>query len=242
MDLTEELAARVFRVEVDEGPEPGTRDPTEDEYGAMADALLADHPGGDLWLFAYGSLIWAPDHETLEERRAVAPGWHRSFCFRLTRWRGTRAAPALMLALDRGGSCSGFAHRLPAVDSAGNDHRGQLVRLLKREIDAIPATNVARWIGIRTAAGRARALAFVADPKGPAYAGRLSPEAVAATTARAVGHWGTAADYVQKTIARLEAHGIRDVNLWRLQSLVAAEIRRIHPDPAPGANALVEGD
>lgn len=228
MDLTEELVARAHRQEPDEGPEPGTRDPTEAEYAAMAEALLAGH-AGDLWVFAYGSLIWSPEFEAVEEARAVAAGWHRAFCFRLTRWRGTRALPALMLALDRGGSCAGVAYRLPA-----EDHHGQVVRLLKREIDAIPPTNVARWLTVRTDAGPRRALAFVAAPEGPTYAGRLPLEEVARVSARAAGHWGTAADYAFRTISRLEACGIRDRNLWRLQRMIAAEIRGLHPDvPVP---------
>jgi cation transport protein ChaC len=222
--LTSELVSIVERIEPDPGPEPGRHDPTDEEFAAMADEVLAGAPAGELWLFAYGSLIWNPDHDFVEQTRAVALGWHRSFCLTLTRWRGTREVPALMMALDRGGSCTGVAYRLPS----GNRH-SQIETLLRRETDGLPATNVARWITVETSSGPIRALAFVASRSGPAYAGRQPHEAVAQITARAAGHWGSAATYLQRTVAKLDEHGIRDRNLWLLQKLVAEEIRRLTP-------------
>jgi cation transport protein ChaC len=222
MALTAELVALVDRVEPDPGPEPGTTDPTDEQFDALVNALLSEYRPDELWVFAYGSLIWNPEFDFIEHRRAAAAGWHRSFCLKLPRWRGTHELPALMLALDRGGSCRGIAYHLPS-----GDHFGQLRRLVQREIDANPPTNVPRWISIKTDAGPLRALTFVADPDGRAYSGRLSLEEVARTTARAAGHWGSAAQYLLRTIVKLEEHGIRDRNLWRLQSLVADEIKAL---------------
>ncbi|HEY0920136.1 gamma-glutamylcyclotransferase [Devosia sp.] len=223
MALTEELVALVERTEPDPGPLPGIPDPTEDELRGLAARLLDAHRPAPLWLFAYGSLIWKPEVEHVEHVPATAPGWHRRFCMRLTRWRGTREVPGLMMALDRGGSCAGVVYRLPDAD-----HHGQVTRLLLRETDGNPATNVPRWIQVATPRGPIRALAFVASPRGPAYAGRLPLPAVAATVARAAGHWGSCAQYLYNTVCKLEEHGIRDRNLWMLQALVAEEIRRLH--------------
>ena len=219
LSLTAELVARVERMEPDPGPDPGTSDHSEAEYDAVVEALLSEYTPGELWIFAYGSLIWNPEFESLESRGATAGGWHRSFCLKLTRWRGTRELPALMLALDRGGSCKGVAYRLPA-----KDHFGQIGLLVRRELDANPPTNVPRWISVKTRGGTLRALTFVADPDGRAYAGRLSLERVAHVLARAAGHWGSTAQYLFRTVTMLEQHGIRDRNLWRIQSLVAQEI------------------
>lgn len=220
MQLTAELVALVERTEPDPGPEPGTSDHTEAEFVQMADAVLMQHAPEHLWVFAYGSLIWNPEFEIVEQRRARARGWHCSFCLKLTRWRGTREVPALMLALDRGGTCVGIAYRLPH-----GDHHRQIVRLLEREIDANPPTNVPRWIEISTPEGRLKALAFVALPKGSAYAGRLPLPEVAAVLSRAAGHWGSAAQYAFNTIVKLEENGIRDRNLWQIQKLMAVEIK-----------------
>src|SRR3954468_19549479 len=157
MALTADLVVRVERIEPDPGPEPGTTEHTDAEFDELVARLLAEYRPEMLWVFAYGSLIWNPEFVPVEQRPATAPGWHRSFCLKLTRWRGTRELPALMLALDRGGSCVGIAYRLPP-----GDKQGQIVRLLEREIDANPPTNVPRWIDVSTDEGRFKALAFIA--------------------------------------------------------------------------------
>ncbi|MDY0871630.1 gamma-glutamylcyclotransferase [Dongia rigui] len=226
MDLTAALVALVERTEPDPGPEPGATEHTDADFAQMADDLLAQFNADDLWVFAYGSLIWNPEFEVVEQRRAVARGWHRAFCLTLTRWRGTRELPALMLALDRGGTCVGIAYRLPAGDT-----HGQVVQLLRREIDANPPTNVPRWISVATSDGPIRALTFVALPTGNAYAGRRPLPEVANVLSRAAGHWGSAAQYVFNTVSKLEEHGIRDRNLWQIQKLMAAEIRANHAMP-----------
>ena len=222
MELTAELVALVERTETDQGPTPGLPEPTEADLAAAATQLLATRPPGPLWLFAYGSLIWKPELEHLETRHAVAHGWHRRFCLRLTRWRGTREVPGLMMALDRGGSCAGLAYRLPDADP-----HGQLVRLLARETDSTRPSNVPRWMQLATPEGPLHALAFVASPRGALYAGRLPHDLVARTLARAAGHWGSGAQYLYNTVERLEANGIRDRNLWALQARVAEEIRAL---------------
>ena len=220
--LTPELVALVDRIEPDPGPEPGRHDPSDAEFADMAQTVLAGAPDGDLWLFAYGSLIWKPELEVAEQRPAVANGWHRSFCLTLTRWRGTREVPALMMALDRGGSCTGVAYRLPAGDRAQ-----QIETLLRRETDGLPATNVPRWINIRSGSDTVRALAFVVARDGSAYAGPQTHADVARVIARAAGHWGSAAQYLERTVSKLDEHGIRDRNLWIIQRLVADEIRAL---------------
>ena len=128
-----------------------------------------------------------------------------------------------MMALDRGGACGGVAYR-----PQNEDHVGQLVRLLARETDGTPPTNVPRWITVQTARGPLTALAFVASPEGANYAGQLPLPVVAAVLARAAGHWGSGAAYLHNTVRHLLDHGIRDRNLWTLQELVADEIRRRH--------------
>lgn len=223
MNLTSELVALVERTEPDPGPDPGTVEITDAYLEEMASSVLAEHDPEDLWVFAYGSLIWNPEFEVAEQRQATARGWHRSFCLKLTRWRGTREVPALMLALDRGGTCVGMAYRLPP---GGN--RRQLLRLLDREVDANPATNVPRWLTVNAGGEQLKALAFVASRKGRAYAGRRPLDEVAAVLSRAAGHWGSSAQYAYRTIFMLEELGIRDCNLWRIQKLMADKIRSMH--------------
>jgi len=222
MALTEELVALVERTEPDPGPPDGMIMPSTEELHRQAEIILADRPMGPLWLFAYGSLIWKPETQYIASRSARIPGWHRRFCMRLTRWRGTRERPGLMMALDRGGSSRGIAYRLPEADAVE-----QVARLLQRETDANPPTNVARWVSLDTEHGPVAALAFVASPAGANYVGRMPIAHVARTLSTAAGHWGSGAQYLYNTVRHLEAHGIRDRNLWLLQELVAAEIRSV---------------
>lgn len=69
-NLTAELVARVerFEPEPDPGPEPGTTEHTEAEFDAMVEALLFEYKPQELWVFAYGSLIWNPQFDFLESR------------------------------------------------------------------------------------------------------------------------------------------------------------------------------
>ena len=69
--------------------------------------------------------------------------------------------------------------------------------------------------------------AFWIGPRGARVARKLPLEHVAHVLARACGHGGSGAAYLYNTVAHLEQAGIRDRNLWRLQELVAAEIRAV---------------
>src|SRR5690606_34730671 len=75
--------------------------------------IRIDEPG-DVWFFAYGSLMWDPGFEPADVRSALLRGWHRAFCVSSVIYRGTPQAPGLTLGLDRGGSCRGRALRIAA--------------------------------------------------------------------------------------------------------------------------------
>ena len=56
------------------------------------------------------------------------------------------------------------------------------------------------------------------------YCGGLCDAEVADRLARAVGMWGSMADYLGNTVLHLEEMGIRDAYLWRIQGLVAERL------------------
>jgi glutathione-specific gamma-glutamylcyclotransferase len=220
MALTADLVATVQRSIEDSGPVPGVRYQSDEDYVAMVDELLRAHPAGeDAWLFAFGSLIWKPECAHVEERCGTAHGWHRSFCFRIRRYRGTQDCPGLMLSLDRGGQCRGVLFRL-----SGHLLRDQLDKLCRREITVKPANTLPRWITVMSEGKPLRAIAFVMNRASQSYVGRLAPEEIAQTLATACGHWGSGAEYLFNTVCRLEERGIHDRYLWRLQRLVAEYI------------------
>lgn len=223
MSLTADLVSRSVRPEVDPGPEPHRKPLTDDEVEALARRIFAECADGPLWVFAYGSLIWKPDFDAVEACRDTASGWHRSFCLEMTRWRGSRTQPGLMMALERGGRCNGVAFKL-----SDEDRIGQIRRMIRREIGTLEDVSTIRWLPVQTVQGRVRALVFWAGPTGDRVSRKLPLEAVAGVLARACGHIGSCAEYLYLTVKHLDEHGIRDRNLWRLQRLVAVELKVIH--------------
>ncbi|WP_108659366.1 gamma-glutamylcyclotransferase [Acuticoccus kandeliae] len=223
MMLTPELVALSLRNEPDIGPEPGWILMTDEELDAVARRIIEESAGQPIWVFAYGSLIWKPGFDAVGEMRATAYGWHRSFCLKMNRWRGSPDQPGLMMALERGGRCDGLIYRLP------DDRLEEEVRrALVREVRFKHNKDMVRWIPVHTPEGRKQVLVFWAGPKGERVAADLEHEEVAWILARACGSVGSGAEYLYNTVAHLAEYGIRDRNLWRLQHLVAEELKTLH--------------
>jgi glutathione-specific gamma-glutamylcyclotransferase len=189
------------------------------EIAASLERALAERPEAesDLWLFAYGSLMWKPELEFAEMRLATLHGWHRRFCLWQWRYRGTRERPGLMLALDRGGACRGMIYRV-----VGPGLRGKVAGVWRREM--IGNGYRPRWVTAMAGTDRFPAIAFVANRDGERYAGAVLDEEIASFIAGACGHVGPNAEYLLETVTRCEELGIHDPGLWRLQELVAARI------------------
>jgi glutathione-specific gamma-glutamylcyclotransferase len=224
MSLTADLVALIHRPLTDPGPSAGFTLLTDEDHNQRRDMLLASLPKGeDLWLFAYGSLIWKPACEVDGQNQALLKGWHRRFCIRLVRYRGTAECPGLMMALDRGGACRGIIQRIPAKHATE-----RLGLLLRREMSVKPASNLPRWVTVESEGRRQRAITFAMNRKGPTYSAGHTLEETADVLARACGHWGTGAEYLMHTVAHLEDLGIHDRYLWRLQEMVAQRIKAMH--------------
>lgn len=128
---------------------------------------MARHKGGPVWLFAYGSLIWRPECTAVERMRGRVHGYHRGLYLWSHEHRGTPEMPGTVFGLDRGGSCSGFAYRLPEdnLDTA-------LYALWKREMP-FPSYRP-HWLNCRLEDGtQVQALGFVLERHLPSYAGNL---------------------------------------------------------------------
>lgn len=222
MSLTADLVACCERPVPDPGPRPDITHFSDADFTDFAERLAAQNGTGPVWVFAYGSLIWNPGFTWDSYRRATVHGWHRCFSMKMERWRGTPEQPGLMMALERGGSCEGIAYRLPADNAVG-----ELVNLLKREVEGVEDSAHIRWVKARTDDERFQALVFYALPKGVDFPKRPSLDMAAHMLARACGHAGSGAAYLHRTVEKLAEHGICDRNLWRLQEMVAAEIKAL---------------
>ncbi|WP_186104276.1 gamma-glutamylcyclotransferase [Burkholderia gladioli] len=178
---------------------------SEDELASSLDASLADWDRrADLWLFGYGSLIWNPGLPTVEKVHGRVHGYHRGLYLWSRVNRGTPERPGLVLALDRGGSCSGVAFRI-----AGSSAMPHLETLWKREMPM--GSYRPAWLPCTLSNGqRVRALAFVMRREAPTYTGKLSDEVFRAVFGSAEGRYGTTLDYVTRTVAALRESGIPD--------------------------------
>jgi cation transport protein ChaC len=223
MRLTAEHVAWLRRDIADPGPQAiaGHRPATDVDYSEQVAAMLRTRPPGPFWLFGYGSLIWKPETAFVELRTAVARGWHRRFCLGWDeRFRGNPAQPAVMMALDRGGTCKGAVFRLPE-----DNLEAELQRLIRRELSQMPMSFPWRWIDVITVEGEPmKAMTFAMDRKSTRYLGHLSEDDIVGIVATACGFRGSMAEYLFSTVGKLEEMGIHDRTLWRLQERVAERI------------------
>lgn len=220
--LTADLVALCERPSPKLGPEPGLTYLTVDEHGELANRFL-DEAGGDLWVFAYGSLLWRPAFAIAESRRAIATGWQRAFCLEIPRWRGSPEQPGLMMALRKGGTCDAVVQRI-----GGENPQAELVKLLRREIDVLEDVASLRFIEAETPQGPVRALACWADPIESRFFTNKPIAEQAHMLARACGSTGSGAAYLFHTLEALAALGISDDYLNDLASRVANEIALHH--------------
>ncbi len=189
---------------------------------SLREALASPHRLPDVWLFAYGSLVWNPVLEFDERLVATAHGWHRSFCLSSRVNRGTPEKPGLVLGLDRGGRCTGVAYRIPERAAE------QELRLLWRR-EMLLGSYAPRWVLVTHGARTLRALAFVVRRGRSGYAGRLPAETIVERLLHARGRIGTGIDYLRQTIDGLAAIGIRDPNLMHIDALIRARLGEDEP-------------
>jgi len=178
---------------------------------AMRESVPAGH---DVWVFGYGSLMWNPAIHVADSRRAHVRGYHRTFCLTLGAGRGTPEKPGLMLAIDRGGSCTGVAHRV-----AADQVESELSILWLREM--VSGAYEPRWVSADVeGVKRLRVLTFVINRSHPRYEGQLASDVAARRIAAAQGILGTNRDYLYRTVRHLAELGIEDGPMHALERQV----------------------
>ena len=171
---------------------------------------------GDLWVFGYGSLMWRPGFEFIEQVPARLIGEHRALCVYSFDHRGTPEKPGLVLGLDRGGACRGVAFRVAAkLRDATVDYlrsREQTTHVYREVTRSVWLENEARE--------RTSALAYVVDRSHVQYAGRLSLAEQLRLVQQGHGRSGNNRDYVLSTVKSIEAQGFRDPQLHQLAMML----------------------
>lgn len=224
LHLTSALVARTLRVVEEEGPEPNWTPISPEQLDELVCRVEEEAGEEEIWVFAYGSLMWNPGFEMAGKENAVAYGWHRAFSLRIERLRATSDAPGLMLALQPGGSCSGLILRLPCATK-----KEDLRNVLAREIRYAEVCDMVRWVVVKTPTGTHRALTFWASPKQSLLTDKVPLDEAAALIAQACGPAGSCAEYLRRTVLDLAERQIFDRYLWQLQKLVAAKLEALPP-------------
>jgi glutathione-specific gamma-glutamylcyclotransferase len=179
---------------------------------------------GDLWVFGYGSLMWRPGFDSIEQVPARLIGEHRALCVYSFVHRGTPEKPGLVLGLDRGGACRGVAFRV------AERHRADVVAYLRaREQVTSVYREVKRSVWLENEPRqRVSALAYVVDRGHVQYAGRLSLADQLRHVVQGHGQSGANRDYVLSTVRAIEAAGFRDSPLHQLSLM----LHDVHPRQA----------
>ncbi|MEI7805964.1 MAG: gamma-glutamylcyclotransferase [Hyphomicrobiales bacterium] len=182
------------------------------------------HAQEDLWVFAYGSLLWRPSFEFLESVPARMIGVHRSLCVYSFVHRGTPERPGLVLGLDRGGNCRGLAYKVAAANRAATiaylREREQVTMIYRESLRAMWLENDPQQ--------RVQGLTYVVDRGHPQYAGRLTLEQQLLHVRQGHGKSGANREYVIETVKALEALGYREGDLHKL----AERLKGSHETPA----------
>jgi cation transport protein ChaC len=181
-------------------------------------------PKGDLWVFGYGSLMWRPGFDFVEQVPARLIGEHRALCVYSFIHRGTPEKPGLVLGLDRGGACRGIAFRVAEPNRAATvaylRAREQVTSVYREVMRAVWLENDARQ--------RVSALTYVVDRGHVQYAGRLSLHAQLSHVRQGHGQSGANRDYVTSTVKAIEAQGFRDTQLHRLAMMLHDDGHSLH--------------
>ncbi|MBH8577138.1 gamma-glutamylcyclotransferase [Nostocaceae cyanobacterium CENA369] len=181
---------------------------------SINETLRQQKPDSDIWVFAYGSLVWNPIFKFAEQRLGTIYGWHRRFCLWVPQGRGTPENRGLVLGLDKGGSCRGIVYRIAAADVPS-----ELLLLWRREM--VVGCYIPHWVKVFDGNEKLDAIAFVVNRQHRAYAGNISLETTINSIATASGELGSCADYLMQTVNGLLTVGIKDNQLLRLCKYVA---------------------
>ncbi len=201
------------------GRPPDWRYP-DDIREAEFHAFLDQHGARDLWVFAYGSLMWDPAVYFDELRHAFVPDCARRFILWTEGGRGTPDRPAVMAALDKGNGCHGLALRI-----AGERLSEELGHIWRRE--RIAPAYVSQMVTAQTDQGDIQALTFLADHSAEAIRPDLTRDQQVEALASAEGVLGTNIAYIDNLKHHFDQMGIADAEMDMLHRMAHARRNQI---------------
>lgn len=188
---------------------------SDEQLQQSIESTLQTQSSRELWIFAYGSLIWNPLFEYSDRRVVTINDWHRQFCLLAPVGRGTIENPGLVLGLEqkKDACCQGIAYRLPKDKNL----ESELLLLWRREM--VVGSYIPAWITAISEDRQLEVLAFTVNPHHSVYV-NWSKNKIVKSLATAKGDLGSSAEYLDNTVRGLLAAGIRDEDLIELDNLV----------------------
>ena len=187
----------------------------DNELLAIRRKIIPDSGIGEtIYIFAYGSLLWNPTFNYLEQRPARIYGFHRRFCMKTKLGRGSIKNPGLMLALDKGGNCKGSVYKLHKKTELN-----EIDLLFKREM--VTGAYIPKLIKTEIGPGQwVKSLAFTVDKKNKNYISNITLEETAKLISKAHGFLGTCEEYLNYTIDSLKELNIEDKQMIKIHNLI----------------------
>lgn len=192
---------------------------SDDERASSLNDFLKKRPrtADEIWVFAYGSLIWNPGFHFIQQEKAVIHGFHRRFCLKAFVGRGCSQNPGLLLGLDQGGSCLGLGYHIHEAIIAE-----ELKILWDREM--MGGSYRPHWVQSRLKNGKSiPMISFVIRKNTNRFFPKAPIEEIAAKINQANGSLGSCRDYVYNTQKALKDYAISD----RMIDQVADHLRRV---------------
>ncbi|MGJ8529249.1 gamma-glutamylcyclotransferase [Maritalea sp.] len=197
---------------------------TDERREEIRRRALRDYPSEDLWVFAYGSLMWDPAFVFSEVRRAHVPAFERRFILKdVMGGRGMPDNPGLMAALDHGAGCDGLVFRIPhdIIDV-------ETEILWRREL--VAPTYLPKFVTANVGDSSVNALTFVADHHAAQICTDITLDEQVQFLTEGHGILGTSMEYLTNIVAQFDALGIVDEDCSALLA-AAQELmgRRVEP-------------
>jgi cation transport protein ChaC len=181
---------------------------------------LGDYPDKDLWVFAYGSLMWDPAFRFSEVRRARVPDYERRFILKdIYGGRGDRETPGLMAALDHGTGCDGLIFRIPREIM---DIETEI--LWRREL--VAPTYIPSFVTALVNNQPIKVLTFTADHDAHQICADISREEQIKHITTGHGILGASMDYLANIVTQFDVLGIVDDECSSLLAEAQEHLRR----------------
>lgn len=170
--------------------------------------LFEEH--SQVWLFAYGSILYKIDFDYLDKRPAHIVGWKRKFWQGSHDHRGTPSKPGRVVTLieEYGHRCDGVALLITPEVFEHLDHR-EKNGYLRKHVDIIFDDGLTH-----------QGLVYIADPENSAFLGHASNDEIAQQIAFSSGPSGSNADYLINLARALRELNAVDEHVFAIEELV----------------------